>query len=303
MKIGILICTRNRPRSIEKLLDSILNSKLLPDEIVVVSSGQNIEKVIKSAKLKINYIHVETSGQSFQKKKGISSFSKRIDWVLMLDDDLLLRRETLVNLKESIMKEVPMQSVGIGSRIIYNHETKRSINSIITARLSKPGKIYKSGRVSPYDGSNKITTEWLNGASAWKKEMLDKYDLPVLTSKYAAYEDVIFSSHISSKERIIYDPQIELISQEANKTARNFDLDQLRFIIFWNAYLVTQISKCRVLNYKIFSIMRILRLIFVAMNKRDFLISVKLLMQIIGAPNKKIGLKSWALEMISTSNR
>ena len=301
MKIGILICTRNRPRSIEKLLDSILNSELQPDEIVVVSSGRNIEKVIKSVKLEINYVHVETSGQSFQKKKGISSFSKRIDWVLMLDDDLLLRSETLVNLKESIMKEVPIQTVGIGSRIIYNHETKKSIYSIITARLNKPGKIHKSGRVSPYDGSNKITTEWLNGASAWKRETLDNYDLPILTSKYAAYEDVIFSSSISKRERIIYDPKIELISQEETKTAKDIDSDQLRLIVFWNAYLVTQVNKCKVLNYKTLSIMRILRFVFVKMNEKDFSIAVKLLVQVIKAPNKKSNFESWALKMISQS--
>jgi hypothetical protein len=286
-----------------KLIESIENSSLLPDEIVVVSSGQNIEKVIGKVKININYVHVETSGQSFQKKRGISYFSKQIDWIFMLDDDLLLKKDTLRNLKESITKEIANKTVGIGSKIIYNHETKKSIGSIFAAWLNKPGKIHKSGRVSAYDASNEITPEWLNGASAWKKEVLDKYDLPFLTSKYAAYEDVIFSSRISANDRIFYDPKIEVISQEAIKTVKNVDLTQLRMIVFWNAYLVTQVNRCRISNYKIFSIMRIIRYILFSMHKKDFLKSIKLLSQIIGAPNKKKGLENWALKQIIISNK
>ncbi len=303
MKIGILICTRNRPESMKKLIESIANSSLLPDEIVVVGSGQNIEKVISNAKIKINYFHVDASGQSFQKKRGISYFNKKIDWIFMLDDDLLLKKNTLSNLKESITKEIANKTVGIGSKIIYDQEAKKSISSIFTAWLNKPGKIHKSGRVSAYDASNEITTEWLNGASAWKKDVLDKYDLPFLTSKYAAYEDVIFSSRISANERILYDPKIELVSQEAIKTIKNIDLEQLRMIVFWNAYLVTQVNKCRILNYKIFSIMRIIRYMLFSMHKKHFLKSIKLLWQIIGAPNKKMGLENWALKQIIISNK
>jgi hypothetical protein len=283
----------------EKLLDSISNSKLLPDEIVIVSSGQNIEKVIKNVRIEVNYIHVDTSGQSFQKKMGISSFSKGIDWIFMLDDDLLLRRETLTNLKESIINEVPKKTVGIGSRIIYQNETKKRLGNVLIQRLNKPGKVNKSGRVSPYDVSRKITTEWLNGASAWKREMLDHYDLPYLTSKYAAYEDVIFSSRVATNNRIIYDPKVELISQDRIKTAKSLNLDQLRMIVLWNAYLVTQIDKCKILNYKILSIMRILRFVFVTLNKMDFSTTAKLLVQVIKAPNRKSSLESWALKMIS----
>ncbi len=151
MRIGILICTRNRPRSMEKLLYSISNSKLLPDEIVVVSSGQNIDSVINKVKLNINYVHLETSGQSFQKKRGISYFSKKIDWIFMLDDDLLLKKDTLGNLKESITNEIPNKTVGIGSRIVYDNEKKKSISKVFATGLHKPGKVHKSGRVSAYD--------------------------------------------------------------------------------------------------------------------------------------------------------
>jgi hypothetical protein len=285
----------------EKLLNSISNSKLLPDEIVVVSSGKNIDKVIQNAKFDINYVHVETPGQSFQKKKGISSFTKRIDWILMLDDDLLLRKDTLLNLKESITNEIPSQTVGIGSRIVYNHETKKSIGNIFLSGVNKPGKIHKSGRVSPYDVSKKITTQWLNGASAWKREVLDHYDLPYLTSKYAAYEDVIFSSMIGTNHRIIYDPKIEVLSQDAIKTAKNINLVQLRMIVLWNAYLVSQINKCRVFNYKVLSIMRIIRFMFFSMDKKDFWIIVKFLLQIVKAPQEKTSLEKWAVKVISGS--
>jgi glycosyltransferase involved in cell wall biosynthesis len=82
-QLGITICTRNRPQYLENLLQSISQSKTKPGQIVLVSSGEEIEKIVSlySEFLNIKHIHTEKIGQSNQKVIGISSIDPDIDWV------------------------------------------------------------------------------------------------------------------------------------------------------------------------------------------------------------------------------
>ena len=46
--LAILIPTRNRPIAIDRILESISRSTLKPEQVIVVSSGQDIGSVIKN---------------------------------------------------------------------------------------------------------------------------------------------------------------------------------------------------------------------------------------------------------------
>jgi hypothetical protein len=69
MKIAILICTRNRLSALDALLESISNSNLTPDQVVISSSGANISTVLSKYREKMKITHVETElfGQIRQK--------------------------------------------------------------------------------------------------------------------------------------------------------------------------------------------------------------------------------------------
>jgi glycosyltransferase involved in cell wall biosynthesis len=98
-KFEILIATRNRPHEVDQLLQSIVKSDCKPEKVILVSSGIQISDGLTTfnQELNIDHFHTETKGQVNQKKIGISRLNPNTEWVIFLDDDLLLEQNTLTN--------------------------------------------------------------------------------------------------------------------------------------------------------------------------------------------------------------
>ena len=92
MKFAVLIATRNRPQQLNTLLGSLSKSVDRISQVTIVSSGENISEIINNHRpyLPLTYFHSEISGQIAQKMKGIELISSKTDWVLFLDDDLVI---------------------------------------------------------------------------------------------------------------------------------------------------------------------------------------------------------------------
>ena len=86
----MLIPTRNRPEKLIRLLESISKSTILPESVIVVSSGIDMTAELKnlSLNLRIDHLFFEGFGQIRQKELGIKRIPKESGWVLFLDDDL-----------------------------------------------------------------------------------------------------------------------------------------------------------------------------------------------------------------------
>ena len=93
MKISVVIPTYKRPELLERLLNSIAQQTLNPDEVIVVDdcSKMNVEylKVIEFYKVKLNNLCFITldvnSGAPTARNKGINL--AKGDWVALVDDD------------------------------------------------------------------------------------------------------------------------------------------------------------------------------------------------------------------------
>ena len=108
MSIAILVATKNRPEKLTKLLESLTPSANYIGQTVIVSSGQNISKVIEIFKdtLNIKHLHSKVSGQITQKMEGIKHVDKKISWVLFLDDDITISKEAIDVLIKKYIKHV-----------------------------------------------------------------------------------------------------------------------------------------------------------------------------------------------------
>ena len=137
MNIGIVIATRNRPKQISILLDSICNQKIKAQEIVIVSSGEKIDQIIEKFASKINivYSHINGFGQILQKQEAIKLIGQNIDWILFLDDDLILEPDTLENLSRYISKKNYYWCSRYWDKTIATKKQQRAKNNQIT--LSK----------------------------------------------------------------------------------------------------------------------------------------------------------------------
>jgi glycosyltransferase involved in cell wall biosynthesis len=271
VQLGIIICTRNRPKFLENLLKSISESMVLPKQIVLVSSGIDIKEVVSihSKNLNLKHIHTEKIGQSNQKVIGISSLDKEIDWIFFLDDDLMLKPNTISKALHVINRINDTKVGGIGARILpIQAKLPSKIFDQKYTNMKKIGGITKSGRATKYMFDKQIQTEWLNGAAIWRVNNLKYYDLPILNSRYAAYEDVNFSSSVAKHAYLLYDPTIEVIEQiDHSQAIINFS--QFKYITLWTGFLVCNLDATTILRFKILTLIRSVLLVRTALRPKD----------------------------------
>ena len=239
------------------LLNSIELSDTKPNSVIVVSSGDDISEVIEAHRISFQLLHHHTSkvGQSNQKIIAIQMLPPQTEWVFFLDDDLELMPTTLNYVLLRIGQVQNGNVSGIGTRLIDKSSNLQESQPRHSSSRHQIGKIKPSGRVSKYAFNSITPTEWLNGASIWRKDSLDQYTLPVLNSKYAAYEDVIFSSNVSKKSQLIYDPEIEVLEQVSHANIK-LNLSQFKYISLWTGFLVCSRPDTRIDSYKCLTIFR-----------------------------------------------
>jgi hypothetical protein len=116
---------------------------------------------------------------------------------------------------------------------------KKSLKKVSPSRF---GKVSASGVNYDYMNSNRsIFTEWLNGASLWRRDVLTHYDLPIVPIKYAFGEDLIFSYKVSRLGSLFFLKQAEFRFQKApTYDVRNFEMWQAS--AYWRYYFVAKSS-------------------------------------------------------------
>jgi glycosyltransferase involved in cell wall biosynthesis len=255
--LSLIICTRNRPQMLNVLLNSIELSETKPNSVIVVSSGDDISEVIEAHRNSLQLLHHHTSkvGQSNQKIIAIQMLPSQTEWVFFLDDDLELMPTTLNYVFLRIGQIQNGNVSGIGTRLIDKSSNLQELQPRQSNFKRQIGKIKPSGRASKYAFNSITSTEWLNGASIWRKESLDQYTLPILNSKYAAYEDVIFSSNVSKNSQLIYDPGIKVLEQLSHANIK-LNLSQFKYISLWTGFLVCSRPDTRIDSYKCLTIFR-----------------------------------------------
>jgi GT2 family glycosyltransferase len=272
---------------------------------VLVSSGENIEKIVSfySELINITHIHTQKVGQSNQKFIGISSLATDIEWVFFLDDDLLLIPDTVDQVLRRISQIKLKNIAGIGTQIMpfNNSLTPNDVNKVNIFK-SKPGQIMKSGRAISYQNQIELETEWLNGASIWNRVALKEYKLPVLNSKYAAYEDVIFSTRVNKLYKLIYDPQIKIVEQVPHSNLQK-NLSTYMYINLWTGYFVCVDERTRIINFKFLLILRMTKFIFQKLIFKNFTLKelvdvLKFNYTLIKLPSDKIKSKEIILKLL-----
>jgi len=223
MSIAILVATKNRPEKLTKLLESLTPSANYIGQAVIVSSGQNISKVIENFKdtLNIKHLHSKVPGQITQKMEGIKHVDKKISWVLFLDDDITISKEAIDVLINKYIKNPYFIDVnGFGLKIDSLEFRKYTKVQIMLMRFfglysDKSGSVLESGHAQTYQNSlEDIETEWLNGISAWRAESLRSYGSRFPEINYAAYEDVMYSYRISRKSRLLFASSVSVVNQD-----------------------------------------------------------------------------------------
>ena len=191
IKLAVVIPTRNRPKHLIRLLDSIIKGTMLPEQVVVVSSGDDVAYLLEQYKdiLKLTHLHIKEKGQIRQKMAGVGLLKNDIDWVFFSDDDLLFQSSTLSDMKFSIQHTEKHSPVGIGVHVTHeyrdsNKKSQRYISRFFNLTSKGFGHVDKSGLNSSYlDSKELCRTEWLNGASLWQASFAKSYKFEFLDAR------------------------------------------------------------------------------------------------------------------------
>lgn len=244
--ISILVPTKNRPKQVIQLLNSIAEVGTKDNlEIIVVATGEDLKKIIDSYqnRLNIKYLYSNQGGQAHQKMLGLEVLNKECKWVIFCDDDLQFSAGFFNNFME-VSQDFP-NAIGFGLNLsVQNKVSKRNALFRAIAKLAglnsnRMGKVLKNGHAVNYMNSKSpLKTEWLSGASIWKRDIAVLYKSDYPFSKYAAYEDVIFSYSKRSYGEMIFDPRLKLDFQEK----QSYDVTNLEVFLSatsWRFYFVS----------------------------------------------------------------
>lgn len=244
-KYGILVATKNRPKEIYYFLESVSNLSILPSEIVISSSGENIEHILEkfTTLLKITHVHSQISGQVHQKKIGLKNFKENLEWIAFFDDDIILMHDSIKNIFCDINSSPNADKiVGAGfsdSGFISprNSKTYHFFSKIFFSSQLVLGIVNRSGYNSSYMGAEEtLETNWLNGASIWKIEHALSYNVKLDTVPHAIGEDLIFSYRINKYGTLLFSPRSTFIFQSSS--AKNISLNFYRTQLYIQLYFV-----------------------------------------------------------------
>jgi len=156
----------------------------------------------------------------YQKSIGIKSLGNKYDWVLFLDDDIVLEVNTIERMySEYLSNSKFVDFAGFGLAIL--NRSTREFNSFILRILkfvklysSIPGTVTKSGHAQSYlNHPEEIEVQWLNGISVWKSKVLYQYPVIQTDNTYSAYEDVNFSYKVSKNYKLLFGPKAKVVNQ------------------------------------------------------------------------------------------
>ena len=231
MKFALIICTYLRPQSLLRLLQSVQEQTIYPDEILIVdgSTNKETEKVLKENHFEnLNYFRIsaEHRGLTKQRNFGIERVGEEIEVVCFLDDDTVLENDYF----EQLLKTYTIypEALGVGGYIIDESKCefvgdnykpkideyffdgwKRKDGSRFILRKkmgidsdSPPGysSLYSHGRsvgFLPPSGKAYPVEMFMGGVSSFKKEVFDTLKFSSYFEGYGLYEDADFTLRVA----------------------------------------------------------------------------------------------------------
>jgi GT2 family glycosyltransferase len=121
MRFSLIICTYQRPTALIKLMESVQEQLLCPDEVLVIDSSPNDNS--KNALHEKNYPHLkyfkvgdEDRGLTKQRNYGTQKVAESSEIICFLDDDIILTPGYFKNLISTYIKNP--HALGVGGAII-----------------------------------------------------------------------------------------------------------------------------------------------------------------------------------------
>lgn len=222
---SLIVCTYERATALKRLLDSVKQQKLYPDEILIIdgSHSEETKKLLEEhqyEQLKYFRVGEEDRGLTRQRNFGIDK-SGEVDVICFLDDDIVLKPDYFQNLISTYHTNEDAVAVGgwiedetewrkveqnykpaFDEFLMDGYVRKLGQRNILRKRLGllsdkPPGFMpeyshgFSTGFLPP---SGKIyeVEFFMGGVSSYRKELFNKIGFSSYFEGYGLYEDMDF---------------------------------------------------------------------------------------------------------------
>lgn len=218
--ITVVVPTRNRPDLLNQLISNVLPMLKNEDKIIIIdSSDLGLQSQNLQTMSGISYVITNIKSAAVQRNIGIDLISTS-DYVFFLDDDVIPPKDyfsdCVKTLKDS--RAVGVSGVAINPKTIETFTKKKSIlHRIFLLDSSKSGSLLKSGVNVPVRTlkSGVKEVDWLIGCSAWVYSAIcdTRFEYDFIGQSLG--EDVIFSTRMKNKGKLVTNSNILLIHEES----------------------------------------------------------------------------------------
>lgn len=210
MNISFVVPTKDRPKDLRKMLESILVQTFQPSQLVIVDSSEapSREIVEEFKSIPIQYIHHLPPSASAQRNVGIEAVSEDADLIGFLEDDIILAPDAIkcvMNYWEKAPDDVAGCSLNIMDCPLNQSKIKTSFSSNKLGLYSKTqGVVMPTGWGTLTGTVEKDTyVEWFGGITVWRKEILEHNRFEEFFERYSYLEDLDFSYGISRNHKLV----------------------------------------------------------------------------------------------------
>lgn len=244
MNFTLIICTYLRPNPLLKLLESVKQQTVYPNEILIIDGSTNAEteKVLEQNTFKnLHYFLVtkENRGLTKQRNFGISKTADTTEVICFLDDDTVLES----NYFEELLKTYAIhpEALGVGGFItnevqwekvaddykptveefFYDGWKKKDGSRFVLRKKlgldtdTKPGFLpeFSNGRsISFLPPSGKIyeVEQLMGGVSSFRASVFEAFQFSTYFEGYGLYEDADFTLRLSRTGKLFVNTKARL---------------------------------------------------------------------------------------------
>ncbi|WP_026935514.1 glycosyltransferase family 2 protein [Christiangramia echinicola] len=222
---SLIICTYERADSLIRLLDSVKDQSLYPDEIIIVdgSNGMETEQILEKKPYQdLQYFRVEEEDRGLTRQRNFGILkSGAVDVVCFLDDDIVLEKDYFRELIKTYTVKPDAFAVGgwikdeikwLKIREDYIPKADDFVTDGYTRKLGQRNCLRKRlGLLSnrspgympefshglaisflPPSGKSYKVEFFMGGVSSYKKELFEKIKFSPYFEGYGLYEDMDF---------------------------------------------------------------------------------------------------------------
>lgn len=230
--LSLIVCTYRRPRAVERLIDALDSQTAPPEEILVVDGSEDLatenavgSRGVQARSGRLRYFRVPPAQRGLTRQRNYGIAQARCDIIAFLDDDTVPEPAYFEEIRRCLNRHP--EAAGVGGYI--NGPRWRRADPGRRPRLGAfrsgdwerredyrwrarkmlrldsdlpPGWMPRSGHGRPVtflppDGSDYQVEFFFGGASAWRRNVLQRHSFPARFEGYGLYEDLSFSLAVS----------------------------------------------------------------------------------------------------------